>query len=184
MPVARQVTPARANANLHHPIDLPHRQINPPTADDICRAIEQDAAAERASGRVLRPRDLAGEPLQCAGGKSQGRAGYCAIHAADGGFPRLGRSVRSDRGAEKFGELSARPASASSAISACRGGLQRRSRAGQRVARRPPHTCRARRAITWRSSPAGRPTNGPRRRRRKLRRPRSRRACRARGWPI
>ena len=72
---------------------------------------------ERTAGRVLRPRDLAGEPLQCPGRQPQGRAGHCAIHAGDGGLSRACRSVRSDRGAAKFGELSARSESHSSAIS-------------------------------------------------------------------
>jgi hypothetical protein len=43
---------------------------------------------ERPSRRILRPRDLAGEPLQRAGGEPQGGAGYCAIHVGDDGLAR------------------------------------------------------------------------------------------------
>ena len=44
---------------------------------------------ERTAGGVLRPRDLAGEPLQRRGGESEGRAGHCAIHATAADFRGL-----------------------------------------------------------------------------------------------
>jgi len=53
----------------------------PPTADDICRAVEENAA-ENGLPVEFFARHLAGEPLQRARGQPRRRARHCAVHAA------------------------------------------------------------------------------------------------------
>jgi hypothetical protein len=77
----------------------------PPTADDICRALEQSAAENAPSGRVLCPRDLAGEPFRCARCQPQGGGRNRSIHAADRQLARPRGPLRSDRGSAALGGL-------------------------------------------------------------------------------
>ena len=56
-------------------------------------------SGERATGRIFRPRDLAGEPFQRARSEQQGRARHRAVHASDRRRAGASRPVRSDRGA-------------------------------------------------------------------------------------
>ena len=68
----------------------------PPTADDICRALEQSAAENALPVEFFAPRDLAGKSLRCAGCQPQGSRRYRPIYAEHRQLARPRRPVRSD----------------------------------------------------------------------------------------
>ncbi len=151
-----------------------------------CRAVEAGGGGKRVAGRILRAGDLAGEPVQCAGGEPQGRRGHRAIHAAHRGLARPGRPVRSDRGAAPCGRaICAICAAQFGNLGLAAAGLQCRARPGERLARRSPRGCLAetRNYVAVVTGWTADEWASPSRRRRTPRRP-SRKACRAPGWPI
>ena len=98
-------------------------------------------ARQRPAGRILRPRDLAGEPLPRQRGRAddpqrQARAGHRAVHAGDRGGAAAAQSVRPDSGAAEVGRVPARPARPVRQSRACGRSLQRRPPPRARVARR------------------------------------------------
>jgi soluble lytic murein transglycosylase-like protein len=153
----------------------------PPTADDVCRTLEQ-AAAENALPVEFFARVIWQESRFNASAVSpKGAEGIAQFmprtadwHGLADPFDPI-EALRHSAGYLR--ELRNRFGNLGLAAAAYNAGPSRVS------AWLASHRCRAKRATTWPSSPAGQRTNGRRRRRRKMPKPRSPQACPARGWP-
>ena len=118
----------------------------PSTSEAICLLVEFGGPGPRASLRVLRPPDLAGEPLPAQCGRSDdpkrpARPGHRPVHAGNGQRTRPVRSLRSGVGPAESGGIPRRAAPHLRQSRPRRRGLQCRPAPGARLARR-----------TWRPS--------------------------------
>ena len=165
----RRAQQAQQPAGPHHP---------PPTADDICHAIEQDAAENELPVEFF---------ARVIWQESRFNASAVSPKGAQGIAQFMPRTADIRGLADPFDPIAALH-HAASYLSDLRKQFGNLGLAAAGYNAGPGRvsawlansaTCRAKRAITLRSSPAGLPTNGPRPRRRKPRRPRSRKARRA-----
>ena len=165
------------------PIEPQPPAANPPTADDICRTLEQTAAENylpveffarviwqesRFNARAVSPKG--------ASGIAQFMPQTASWHGLADPFDPI-EALRHSAGylrelRDRFGNLGL-------AAAAYDAGPGRVSRGSQAIT-----PCRTRRATTWQSSPVGPRTNGHPGRRRRRRTPLFRRAYPALGWPI
>ena len=131
------------------------------TREAMCLMIESAARAHEPAARILRPRDLAGEPLplrrdRAGDAQRPARAGDCAVHAGHRERARPARSLQSGAGAAEIGGV---PGRAARPVRQSRTGgrrLQCRPAPGAGVARRHRRRCRRRRAATFSPSRAPR----------------------------
>ena len=140
------------------------------TREAMCLMIEFGRESLKPAARILRPRDLAGEPLplrrdRAGDAQRPAGAGDCAVHARHRERARPARSLQSGAGAAEIGGVfgrAARPVRQSGT-----GGrrLQCRPAPGSGVARRHRARCRRRRAATFSPSRAPPSRIGRRRRR-------------------